>query len=92
MLWRRDKPAPLALIEGETLNLKALSPSVSGILKACLGKLDPETLEHGDREQIQLIFKALQGPVYTLYTKGMFTEYGAQVERIKAQKPNPKRK
>lgn len=92
MKWWKDKPPPLPLVEGETLNLKALSPWLTGTLKACVGKLDRTDLDPGQCEQVQSLYNALSGESYTILTKGLFGEYGAPVEYIKALPPNPKRK
>lgn len=91
MFWRPKPPKPPANT-GEQLNLNGLSPVLAGMLKACLGKLDVTDLDDGDRARVLQIYNALDGPCYTLYTKGMFSDYGAPVERIKAKPPNPKRK
>ena len=95
MAWWDNKPPtlpPPSLIDGDSLNLKVLSPGVAGILKSLLGKLDPSALEKWEREQIETIHKALEGESYTLTSRGMFTEYGPTIERIKAKPPNSKRK
>jgi hypothetical protein len=92
MKWRRDKPPPVPLIEGETLNLKALSPKLAATLKTCLGKLDRSDFDPVEMEQVQALYDVLGGASYTIVVKGLFGDYGAPVEYIKAIPPNPKRK
>lgn len=92
MWWRRDKPPPVPLIEGDTLNLKALSPRLEATLKTCLGKLDRSEFDPVELEQVQALYDALGGVSYTIVVKGLFSGYGAPVDVIKAIPPNPKRK
>lgn len=91
-MWRRNKPPPVPLIDGQTLNLGALAPRLAGTLKACLGKLDRSALDPVELEQVQALYDALSGEGYTIVTKGMFSDYGPPVEYIRATPANPKRK
>lgn len=91
MFWR-NKPPPIPSILGETISLGSLSPRLTGMIKACIGKLEPEGLDHREREQLQKLYDALPGVSYTLFAKGLYNDYGAPVEYIKALPPNPKRK
>lgn len=91
MFWR-DKPPPIPLVEGATLNLGVLSPRLAATLKACVGKLDRSDFDPGESEQVQTLYDALSGGSCTVLTKGLFGDYGAPVEYIKVLPPNPKRK
>ena len=91
-MWRRNPTSPPPLIDGDSLNLKALSPQLAGILKTLLGTLDPTTLGRVERGQIETIYHALKGETYTLFGSGMFTDYGPSIEKIRARPPNLKRK
>lgn len=91
MIWRK-KPPPIPLIYCESVSLDVLSPRLAGIIKACLGKLEPAGLDQKEREQLQALYDALPGVSYTLFAKGLYSDYGAPVEYIRAVPPNPKRK
>lgn len=90
--WLRPSPPPL--IKGDQLDIKALSPEFAAILKAFIGKLDREGLGELERAQVKALYDKLeiQGPAYQLVSKGMFDGYGPPLEKIKALRPNPRRK
>lgn len=92
MQWPWAKPPPPPLIEGDRIDLKALSPQLAGILKTCLGKLDLEGLGEVEQGQVIALYDKLEGVEYKLVTKGMFDAYGAPIDHIKAIPPNLKRK
>jgi hypothetical protein len=88
MVW----PVKPVLIEGDTVNLKALTPRLAAIIKTCLGKLDRTVLEPLEAEQIQSLYAALSGEDWALVVKGRIGDYGPPIEYILALPPSPKRK
>lgn len=88
--WLRPKRVPL--IEDGKLNLAVLSPELTAIIKACIGKLDREGFGELELEQTQVLYNELPGEPYQILTKGKFDSYGAPIELMKALPPNKKRK
>ena len=92
MQWPFKGKTALPLVEGDNLNLKVLSPTLAAIIRTYLGKLDKSNLSALECQQIEQMFNTLPPSQYRLVSKGLFDEYGAPIEKIKALPPDPRRK
>ncbi|MNC24944.1 hypothetical protein D3C75_730160 [compost metagenome] len=91
MPWWKPKPSP-GPQGGALPNLNDLPPRLAAILKTFIGKLDLSDLDAKERDAVIRLYNALPGVAYTLIAKGMFNDYGAPIERIKAIRPDTRRK